>query len=96
MKTRHIPVLIMLLAGAVTIILDVLQHLEVVVICRDFVISIVCFFIIGSIAKVFLDKAFNPKEPEGEEEKEDFAVEGEEGEEKEDMESESEDVFEEE
>lgn len=96
MKTKHIPVLVMLLAGAVTIVLDVLQHLEVMVICRDFVIAVVCFFIIGQIAKVFLDKAFNPKEPEGEEEKEDFAVEGEEGEEKIEGEDNLEDIFDEE
>ena len=43
-------------------------------------ISLLCFFVIGMVAKVFLDKTFNPKEPEPEEtEKEDFPVEGEEG-----------------
>ncbi|MBR5336945.1 MAG: hypothetical protein IK152_03080 [Lachnospiraceae bacterium] len=80
MKTSHVPVLCMLVAGITTFVLDIVQGMNFSTLLRDFLISLVCFFIIGQIAKVFLDKAFNPKPEETEEgEKEDFPV-GEEGE----------------
>ncbi len=78
MKTKHVPVLCMLMAGVIALVLDVIQGMSISTIVRDFLISLVVFFIIGIVAKVFLDKAFNPKEPENEEsEMEDFPVEGE-------------------
>ena len=75
MKTGHVPVLCMLVAGITAFVLDIVQGMDFSTILRDFLISLVCFFIIGKIAKVFLDKAFNPKPEELEEaEKEDFPV----------------------
>ena len=73
MKTKHVPVLCMLVSGLTAFVLDVVQGMDFSTILRDFIVTLVIFFIIGMVAKVFLDKAFNPKEPDPEaEEKEDF------------------------
>ena len=68
MKTKHVPVLCMLIAGVTAIVLDIVQGMDFSTIFRDFLIALVIFFIIGMVAKGFLDKAFNPKEPDPEEE----------------------------
>ncbi len=78
MKTGHVPVLCMLLAGGVALVLDIIQGMNISTIVRDFLVSLIIFFIIGTVAKIILDKVFNPKEPEPEEtEMEDFPVDGE-------------------
>ena len=74
MKTKHIPVLVMLLAGLITIVLDIIQHIPLLRLVTDLVIALVVFFVIGTIAKVFLDKIFNPKEKEVTDEKENFSA----------------------
>ena len=81
MKTSHVPVMCMLAAAVTTLVLDIVQGMSISIILRDFLIALVCFFIIGKVVKVFLDRTFNPKEPEPEEEeKEDFPVDEEGGE----------------
>ena len=82
MKTGHVPVLVVLIACAITLVMDVIQGVSLTNILKDCCIVLVIFFIIGFIAKKLLDMAFNPKEPEEEaegEEKEDFPVEDGEG-----------------
>jgi len=67
MKTKHVPVLCMLIAGVTALVMDIVQGMNFSTIFRDFLIALVIFFVIGMVAKVFLDKAFNPKEPDPEE-----------------------------
>ncbi|MBE6014546.1 MAG: hypothetical protein E7241_04175 [Lachnospiraceae bacterium] len=84
MKTKHIPVMVVLIACAITLVLDIVQGFGIDTILKDLLIVLVIFFIIGFVAKFFLDRAFNPPVPdeeEGNEEREDFPVEGEEAEE---------------
>ncbi|MBR4808406.1 MAG: hypothetical protein IKZ65_07945, partial [Lachnospiraceae bacterium] len=68
MKTKHVPVLCVLIAGVTVFIMDIVQGMDFSTIFRDFLCAVVIFFIIGMVAKAFLDKAFNPKEPDPEEE----------------------------
>ena len=74
MKTKHVPALVMLIAGLITIVLDILQNVALTGILKDLLIVLICFFVVGTIARVLLDRTFNPKETEEQEETEDFQV----------------------
>ena len=64
----------MLIAGLITIVLDILQNVALTGILKDLLIVLICFFVVGTIARVLLDRTFNPKETEEQEETEDFQV----------------------
>ena len=74
MKTKHVPALVMLIAGLITIVLDILQNVALTGILKDLLIVLICFFVVGTIARVLLDRTFNPKKTEEQEETEDFQV----------------------
>ncbi len=65
MKTKQVPVIIMLVAGLVTCILGFTMHMESAKFVQTLVIVLVSFYILGCIAKLVLDKNFK-EEPEEE------------------------------
>ena len=80
MKTKHVPALVMLLAGAVASLLMLIWKVDFFHFTRNLLIILIVFYILGSIIRVILDRNFkdmDEESPEGEEEKK-----NEEGEEK--------------
>ena len=65
MKTKQVPVIIMLVAGLVSCILGFTMHMESAKFVQTLVIVLVSFYILGCIAKLVLDKNFK-EEPEEE------------------------------
>lgn len=62
MKERYIPALIMLVAGAVTSILDIIHQVELLTSLKRLLLVLILFYIIGLIAKAILKRATSPKE----------------------------------
>lgn len=62
MKERYIPALIMLVAGAVTSILDIIHQVELLTSLKRLLLVLILFYIIGLIAKSILKRATTPKE----------------------------------
>lgn len=58
MKTKQIPAIIMLIAGLVTSIAAVINHMETVQFLKILVVVLVVFYIIGCVGKVILDRNF--------------------------------------
>lgn len=58
MKTKQIPAIIMLIAGLVTSIAAVINHMETVQFLKILVVVLVAFYIIGCVGKVILDRNF--------------------------------------
>ncbi len=73
MKERYIPAFIMLIAGAITSIINIMNKVEVITGLKRLLLVIIIFYILGLIAKVIIKKAFtiNPKKEETEEIQED-------------------------
>lgn len=65
MKTKQVPVIIMLVAGLITCILGFTMQMETAQFVRTLVIILISFYILGCIAKLVLDKNFK-EEPEEE------------------------------
>ncbi len=65
MKTKQVPVIITLVAGLITCILGFTMHMEAARFVRTLVIVLLCFYVLGCIAKLVLDKNFK-EEPEEE------------------------------
>lgn len=64
MKTKQIPVIIMLTAGLVTSIAAVINHMESAQLIKILVVVLVVFYMLGCLAKVILDKNFKEEEEE--------------------------------
>ncbi|MCI9080719.1 MAG: hypothetical protein HFI70_00055 [Lachnospiraceae bacterium] len=77
MKTKQVPVMITLVAGLVTCLIGFVMQMKAAEFIKVLVIVLVSFYILGSIAKLVLDKNFK----EETEEATDEAVEEEETEE---------------
>lgn len=58
MKTRTIPALIMLLAGAVACVAGIMAKMEIVSFTKMLLIVLVVFYILGCIVKIVLDRNF--------------------------------------
>lgn len=58
MKTRIIPAVVMLLAGFLTCVMGIIQHMETGVFIRLLLIVLIVFYILGCVIKVILDKNF--------------------------------------
>ncbi|HKL79837.1 MAG TPA: hypothetical protein VJ888_05305 [Mobilitalea sp.] len=78
MKQRYIPPLIMLIAGALTCILDIINKVELITSLKRLLIVLIIFYFIGIIAKAIIIKVTEPKleglKEEPKEESEDEAV----------------------
>lgn len=58
MNTKPIPALLALFAGFVTCIMSFVQHVDIVVFAKRFVVVCVIFYIIGLIARILIDINF--------------------------------------
>lgn len=56
MRTRYIPAGIMLIAGAVTCIISIMQRQDIVKSLITLLIVLLLFYVIGLIAKYFVEK----------------------------------------
>lgn len=56
MRTRYIPAGIMLIAGAVTCIISIVQRQDIVKSLTTLLIVLILFYVIGLIAKFFVEK----------------------------------------
>ncbi len=71
MKTKYIPALVMLVAGAITAILNILHHADNMFALKSLLFTLVIFFIIGQIAKGVLESVLIKRaEEENQEEEE--------------------------
>lgn len=65
MKTKGIPAVVMLLAGFVTCIIGIVQHMETDVFTKTLLAVLIIFYVLGCIVKLVLDKNFKEMdEPE--------------------------------
>lgn len=99
MKTKHVPALVMLLAGAVASLLMLIWKVDFFHFTRNLLIILIVFYILGSIIRVILDRNFkdmNEDASEGEGEKKNEEGEEEPGEFTENVDTEDEETREEE
>jgi len=71
MNTRPFPALTALLAGGIVCIFSFVQHVDMVIFARRFIITVILFWIIGLVVKFIVDKNFNTPENLLEEEEDD-------------------------
>lgn len=64
MKTKTIPALIMLLAGAIASVAGIASRMEIVSFTKMLFIVLIVFYILGCIVKVILDKYFTETQEE--------------------------------
>lgn len=58
MKTRQVPVIIMLIAGLMTSIAAIINHMETTQFLKILIVVLIIFYIVGCVIKVVLDKNF--------------------------------------
>ena len=80
MKTKHIPALVTLLAGAVAALLMWLWKVDFFTFTRNLLIILVVFYFLGFVIKLILDRNFKDMDDEAKE-GEETGAEGESGEE---------------
>ena len=56
MRTRYIPAGVMLLAGAVTCIVSIVQNQDIVKSLITLLVVLILFYVIGLVAKFFIEK----------------------------------------
>jgi fructose-specific phosphotransferase system IIC component len=83
MRERYIPAFIMLIAAAITSIINIVRNVEVLTGLKRLLLVIVLFYIVGLIVKAIVKRAFVQK-PKTEEETDDFEEDSEETEETDD------------
>ncbi len=64
MKTKSVPALIMLLAGAIACIAGIASHLDVAGFVKMLLIVLIVFYLLGCIVKMILDSNFKTEEKE--------------------------------
>ena len=67
MKTKQVPAIVMLTAGFVTCVISIMQHMEFGRFLKILLLVLICFYILGCVSKVILDKNFAPMQEEEEE-----------------------------
>ena len=60
MKTKQVPAIVMLTAGFVTCVISIMQHMEFGRFLKILLLVLICFYILGCVVKVILDKNFAP------------------------------------
>ena len=63
MKTKTIPVIIMLIAGAIACVLGFVYHYETTEFFTMVLTVLVAFYMLGCIVKIIIDKNFPIEEP---------------------------------
>lgn len=64
MKTKSIPALIMLSAGAIACIAGIAGHMEIVRFTKMLLIVLIIFYILGCFVKIILDRNFKEMQEE--------------------------------
>lgn len=64
MKTKQVPAIIMLTAGFIVCIISIAQRMEFGEFVTTLFLVLICFYILGCIAKVILDKNFAEEKEE--------------------------------
>ena len=64
MKTKQVPAIIMLTAGLIVCIISIAQRMEFGEFVTTLFLVLICFYILGCIAKVILDKNFAEEKEE--------------------------------
>lgn len=67
MKTKSIPVILMLVAGAMACVLGFVYHYETTQFFTMVLTVLVVFYLLGCIVKIIIDKNFSETETEAEE-----------------------------
>lgn len=67
MNTKPVPAVVALLAGFVTCIMSFVQHVDITVFAKRFIIVCIVFFIAGCMGKIVLDMNFKEMAEEPEE-----------------------------
>ena len=67
MKTKQVPAIVMLTAGFVTCVISIMQHMDFGRFLKILLLVLICFYILGCVVKVILDKNFAPMQEEEEE-----------------------------
>lgn len=71
MKTKQVPAIVMLTAGLIVCVISIAQHMEFGEFVTTLFLVLICFYILGCVAKVILDKNFaEGTEEENEQDKE--------------------------
>lgn len=68
MNTKTIPIIITLIAAAISSLTSVIQRVSFDIFTKRLVISVICFAIIGCIVRVVVERSFPVMEPEENEE----------------------------
>ena len=58
MKTKQVPAIVMLTAGLIVCVISIAQHMEFGEFVTTLFLVLICFYILGCVAKVILDKNF--------------------------------------
>ena len=66
MKTKHVPAIVMLTAGLIVCVISIAQHMEFGEFVTTLFLVLICFYILGCVAKVILDKNFPEETDEAE------------------------------
>lgn len=64
MKTKQIPITVVLMGAAAACVISILQQVEFSVFFKRLLITVIVFSIIGTFAKIALDAVFNKKAEE--------------------------------
>ncbi len=70
MKTKPIPAIIMLIAGFVTCIMSIYNHLDLGTFTKTLLLVLIIFYLFGIVIKIVLDKNFPVMSEEESEEEE--------------------------
>ena len=68
MKTKQIPPMVTLVAGLITCVMAVFNHISMATFVKNLFIVVISFFILGTVIKVIIDKNFKEMDEEIEEE----------------------------
>ena len=58
MKTKQVPAIVMLTAGLIVCVISIAQHMEFGEFVTTLFLVLICFYILGCVAKVIFDKNF--------------------------------------
>ena len=68
MKTKPIPAIIMLIAGFVTCIMSIYNHLDLGTFTKTLLLVLIIFYILGCVVQIILDRNFKDMEDENKKE----------------------------
>lgn len=70
MKTKQVPAIVMLTAGFIVCIISIVQHMEFGKFLKVLLLVLICFYILGCITQIILEKNFGEMQEDAAEEAE--------------------------